>query len=263
MAANLRDPGSIPGGDPKRFQDSSNYVFYNVGEYFSSAADTHLATNLTCKERNMHCNIHFTQHRDPSILPSLPPVGPQCYIFLWPLFLQLFIFINTFWRTLTFSKIIPDGVFDHYLLIGAKRVIRKGSVFNFGVDEHRFLTLVRSITWLAHFYRPVVQHSLLGSSVLEPALQEQTFFCELWRILPAPETQVVQSGGPETVWDESRDTGFAEKHSRVCQFARSRSLKACRSCFSSSLPPSGQAWCHQTWRGQVWSQTHSCCLGKW
>ena len=42
MAANLRDPGSVPGGDPKRFQDSSNYVFYIVGECFSSAADTHL-----------------------------------------------------------------------------------------------------------------------------------------------------------------------------------------------------------------------------
>ena len=50
MAANLRDPGSIPGGDPKRFQDSSNYVFYIVGECFSSAADTHLATDLTCKD---------------------------------------------------------------------------------------------------------------------------------------------------------------------------------------------------------------------
>ena len=32
MAANLRDPGLIPGGDPKRFQDSSNYVFHIVGE---------------------------------------------------------------------------------------------------------------------------------------------------------------------------------------------------------------------------------------
>ena len=30
MAANLRDPGLIPGGDPKRFQDSSNYVFHTV-----------------------------------------------------------------------------------------------------------------------------------------------------------------------------------------------------------------------------------------
>ena len=50
MAANLRDPGSIPGGDPKRFQDSSNYVFYIVGECFSSAAGTHLATDLTCTE---------------------------------------------------------------------------------------------------------------------------------------------------------------------------------------------------------------------
>ena len=52
MAANLRDPGSIPGGDPKRFQDSSNYVFYIVGECFSSAAGTHLATDLTCKVPN-------------------------------------------------------------------------------------------------------------------------------------------------------------------------------------------------------------------
>ena len=49
MAANLRDPGSIHGGDPKRFQDSSNYVFRIVGECFSSAAGTHLATDLTCK----------------------------------------------------------------------------------------------------------------------------------------------------------------------------------------------------------------------
>ena len=36
MAANLRDPGSIPGGDPKRFQDSSNYVFYIVGSAFQA-----------------------------------------------------------------------------------------------------------------------------------------------------------------------------------------------------------------------------------
>ena len=50
MAANLRDPGSIPGGDPKRFQDSSNYVFHIVGECFSSAAGTHSATDLTCTD---------------------------------------------------------------------------------------------------------------------------------------------------------------------------------------------------------------------
>ena len=64
MAANLRDPGSIPGGDPKRFQDSSNYVFYIVGECFSSAADTHLATDLTCKYYSFHedCPI-FARHR--------------------------------------------------------------------------------------------------------------------------------------------------------------------------------------------------------
>ena len=57
MAANLRDPGSIPGGDPKRFQDSSNYVFHIVGECFSSAADTHLATDLTCKVAII--TVHF------------------------------------------------------------------------------------------------------------------------------------------------------------------------------------------------------------
>ena len=54
MAANLRDPGSIPGGDPKRFQDSSNYVFYIVGECFSSAADTHLALDLTSQYYSFH-----------------------------------------------------------------------------------------------------------------------------------------------------------------------------------------------------------------
>ena len=34
---------------PKRFDDSFNFVFYIVGEYISCAADTHLATDLTCK----------------------------------------------------------------------------------------------------------------------------------------------------------------------------------------------------------------------
>ena len=48
MAASLRDPGSIPGGGPKRFHDSFNFVFYIVGECISCAADTHLATDLTC-----------------------------------------------------------------------------------------------------------------------------------------------------------------------------------------------------------------------
>ena len=47
-----RDPSSIPGGDPKRFQDSSNHVFYIVGECFSGGAGTHLATDLTDKENN-------------------------------------------------------------------------------------------------------------------------------------------------------------------------------------------------------------------
>ena len=49
MAASLKDPGSIPGGGPKRFHDSFNFVFYIVGESISCAADTHLATDLTCK----------------------------------------------------------------------------------------------------------------------------------------------------------------------------------------------------------------------
>ena len=48
MAASLRDPGSIPGGGPKRFHNSSNFVFNIVGECISSAADTHLPTDLTC-----------------------------------------------------------------------------------------------------------------------------------------------------------------------------------------------------------------------
>ena len=46
MAASLKDPGSIPGGGPKRFHDSINFVFYIVGECIS-CADTHLATDLT------------------------------------------------------------------------------------------------------------------------------------------------------------------------------------------------------------------------
>ena len=49
MAASLKDPGSIPGGGPKRFHDSFDSVFYIVGECISCAADTHLATDLTCK----------------------------------------------------------------------------------------------------------------------------------------------------------------------------------------------------------------------
>ena len=45
-----RDPSSTPGGDPKRFQDSSNHVFYIVGECFSGGAGTHLAKDLTDKD---------------------------------------------------------------------------------------------------------------------------------------------------------------------------------------------------------------------
>ena len=51
MAASLKDPGSITGGGPKRFHDSFNFVFYIVGECISCAADTHLATDLTCKKK--------------------------------------------------------------------------------------------------------------------------------------------------------------------------------------------------------------------
>ena len=41
-----------PGGDPKRFQDSSNHVFYIVRECFSGRTGTHLPTDLTDKENN-------------------------------------------------------------------------------------------------------------------------------------------------------------------------------------------------------------------
>ena len=41
-----------PGGDPKRFQDSSNHVFYIVGECFSGGEGTPLAKDLTDKENN-------------------------------------------------------------------------------------------------------------------------------------------------------------------------------------------------------------------
>ena len=54
MAASLKDPGSIPGGGPKRFHDGFNVVFYIVGECISCAADTHLATDLTCKTSRSH-----------------------------------------------------------------------------------------------------------------------------------------------------------------------------------------------------------------
>ena len=57
MAANLRDPGSIPGGDLKRFQDSSNYVFHIVGECFSSAAGTVIA--LSERSKNAQ-RLYFT-----------------------------------------------------------------------------------------------------------------------------------------------------------------------------------------------------------
>ena len=55
MAASLKDPGSIPGGGPKRFHDSFNFVFYIVGECISCAADTYLATDLTCKDKYQVC----------------------------------------------------------------------------------------------------------------------------------------------------------------------------------------------------------------
>ena len=54
MAASLKDPGSIPGGGPKRFHDSFNFVFYVVGECISCAADTHLTTDLTSQYSIVH-----------------------------------------------------------------------------------------------------------------------------------------------------------------------------------------------------------------
>ena len=54
MATSLKDPGSIPGGGPKRFHNSSNFVFNIVGECFSRAADTHLALDLTSQYSSFH-----------------------------------------------------------------------------------------------------------------------------------------------------------------------------------------------------------------
>ena len=42
------DGPGCSGGGPKRFNDSFDIVFYIVGECISCAADTHLATDLTC-----------------------------------------------------------------------------------------------------------------------------------------------------------------------------------------------------------------------
>ena len=41
-------PLMVPGRGPKRFHDSFNIVFCIVGECISCAADTHMATDLTC-----------------------------------------------------------------------------------------------------------------------------------------------------------------------------------------------------------------------
>ena len=42
------DGPGCSGGGPKRFNDSFDIVLYIVGECISCAADTHLATDLTC-----------------------------------------------------------------------------------------------------------------------------------------------------------------------------------------------------------------------
>ena len=59
MAASLKDPGLIPGGGPKRFHDSFNFVFHIVGECISYAADTHLAADLTCIGPSGSCTNHL------------------------------------------------------------------------------------------------------------------------------------------------------------------------------------------------------------
>ena len=41
LEGTTQNPGSIPGGGPKRFHDSFNFVFHIVGECISCAADTH------------------------------------------------------------------------------------------------------------------------------------------------------------------------------------------------------------------------------
>ena len=44
-----KGPRFDPRRGTERFHDSFNFVFYIVGECISCAADTHLATDLTCK----------------------------------------------------------------------------------------------------------------------------------------------------------------------------------------------------------------------
>ena len=56
--------GFKSGGGPKRFHDSSNLV----GDCFSSAAETHLATDLTLA-------VYFFPHEDAPELPVTAGVG--------------------------------------------------------------------------------------------------------------------------------------------------------------------------------------------
>ena len=54
MVANLRDPGSIPGGDPKRFQDSSSSVFYIfLGSAFQARQTLIWPRILPAKKQNI------------------------------------------------------------------------------------------------------------------------------------------------------------------------------------------------------------------
>ena len=48
----------IPGGGPKRFHDSFNFVFYIVGECLSSAVDTSLARIRPLRfDENLQCAV--------------------------------------------------------------------------------------------------------------------------------------------------------------------------------------------------------------
>ena len=81
MAASLKDPGSIPGGGPKGFHDSFNFVFHIVGECILCATDTHLATDLTCKRffvLSAHCY-------EIVLISNITLVAPVCVLFalLW------------------------------------------------------------------------------------------------------------------------------------------------------------------------------------
>ena len=80
MAASLKDPGSIPGGGPKRFHDSFNFGFYMVGECISCAADTHLATDLTCKLHTSYRHIYNSRRDMVTILCTIAIQGHATFL---------------------------------------------------------------------------------------------------------------------------------------------------------------------------------------